>query len=413
MPAGVAAYEGPPPARERRIEMKIGGIAAALFIIGVGTAGPVLAAEQPYDLAVILPLTGPSALLGHGQQESLELAEKVVNAQGGINGRPLHLVYYDDSANPQISVQIASELIADHPPVFLGPVIAATCLAVAPLLKDGPVSYCLGTAIHPEAGSTMFSASVSTEDLLAGVVRYFHGRGWSRLGMVITNDASGQDGERSFDKALAAPDMQDVKIIERVRFAPTDVSIGAQVERLRAANPQALLAWPTGASLGTAFRGMAQANFEPPTAVSTANMLYSVMAQFKSILPHELYFGSSLAAAQSDRLKFSPGSEKARQTVDAAFEATGHLPDGGAANSWDPLMIVVDALRHTGSDSTAVKIKDYVSHLQDFDGISGHYDFVRHPQRGLGPENAVVVRWNEDKGIFEMVTAPGGGPLEP
>ena len=47
-------------------------------------------AATPYVIDVVMPLTGGAAFLGKGEQRSLQLAEKVVNASGGIDGAPLH-----------------------------------------------------------------------------------------------------------------------------------------------------------------------------------------------------------------------------------------------------------------------------------------------------------------------------------
>ncbi len=70
-------------------------------------------------------------------------------------------------------MQLANDLIAQKPAVMLGSSLVATCRAIAPLMKDGPVDYCLSPGIHPDAGSYVFTASVSTLDLANALVRYF------------------------------------------------------------------------------------------------------------------------------------------------------------------------------------------------------------------------------------------------
>ena len=73
------------------------------------------AAADPYDLNVILSLTGGASFLGKAEQQSLQLAEKWVNENGGIQGRPLHLVFHDDQSSPQVAVQLASQVVAGAP----------------------------------------------------------------------------------------------------------------------------------------------------------------------------------------------------------------------------------------------------------------------------------------------------------
>src|ERR1035437_9465869 len=143
-------------------------VPAALLATSL-TGGRPAAAEEPFDLNVMIPLTGNAAFLGQEEQQFLKLLEGQVNREGGINGRPLRLVFRDDQTNPQVSVQVANEVIAQHPPIFLGPSIVAECSAIAPLLGDGPVEYCFSPGVHPASGSNVFSVSTSTEDMMAAL----------------------------------------------------------------------------------------------------------------------------------------------------------------------------------------------------------------------------------------------------
>ena len=56
-------------------------------------------AADPYEINVILPLTGNIAFVGTTQQQSLKALEAYVNRTGGINGRPLSFVISDDQGD--------------------------------------------------------------------------------------------------------------------------------------------------------------------------------------------------------------------------------------------------------------------------------------------------------------------------
>ena len=74
----------------------------------------------------------------------------------------------------------------------------------------------------------------------------------------MSTDATGQDGDRAIDRALALPDLKDMTIVARGHFNPSDVTVLAQLERIKAAEPQAMISWTTGAAMGTLMKGMAQ-----------------------------------------------------------------------------------------------------------------------------------------------------------
>lgn len=389
------------------------GTACALPLLSL----PALAAQatvvEPYEIQVILPLTGTGAFLGQGEQQGLQLAEHLFNQEGGLNGRPVHFVIHDDQTNPQVDVQLAAELIARHDPVLLGPAVSASCRAVLPLMHDGPVDYCYSPTINPDPGSYVFSASVQQEGLVETVVRYFHTRGWKKLALIASTDATGQEGEKGADRAITLPGLEDMRIVERVHYNPADVSVAAQIERIRAAQPQAVIAWTTGTPVGTVLKGLAQAGYEIPLAVGSGNVIYAFMRQYASVLPKELYFAIDQGTARGDGLKLDPAVAAAKRKYVDAFQAIGLWPDTGTATMWDATMIVVDALRRLGPTATAAQVRDHIAHLKAYAGIYGIYDFEKFPQRGVGQRDTVIVRWNAEKAMFEAMSQPGGDEVIP
>lgn len=75
---------------------------------------PLRAADEPYDVYIMLPLTGPAAFLGRDEAPAAQALEKYVNAHGGIKGRPLHFVILDDASNPATAIQLANQIIAKN-----------------------------------------------------------------------------------------------------------------------------------------------------------------------------------------------------------------------------------------------------------------------------------------------------------
>ena len=73
------------------------GLLLAIVLLGA-TIVPSSAADEPYEVNVILSLTGQAAFLGRDEGVPILAAEKYVNAHGGIKGRPLHMVVMDDQS---------------------------------------------------------------------------------------------------------------------------------------------------------------------------------------------------------------------------------------------------------------------------------------------------------------------------
>src|SRR5271170_467032 len=210
------------------------GIAAAMCLIPALTAN----AADTYDIDVVLPITGTFAFVGTTHQKELQVLEGIVNKHGGIQGRPVHFVFHDDTSNPETSLQIHQAILAKHPAVVLGSSLGALCQATTPLyLNNGPVNYCFSPVITPAKGGYVYSASVSGRDLIAATIRYFHGRGWKRFATLNTTDASGQIGDHDIATALQMPEFKDMTLVTAEHFSAADTSVTAQVSKIKALNP--------------------------------------------------------------------------------------------------------------------------------------------------------------------------------
>ena len=93
-------------------------------------------ASEPIVIGVPLPLSGKQMEDGRMMKESFEMARKAINQQGGVNGRPLHLVYADDQGKESIGEKIVKELVNNSKVVMLvGGHTSAPTYAMAKVAK--------------------------------------------------------------------------------------------------------------------------------------------------------------------------------------------------------------------------------------------------------------------------------------
>jgi branched-chain amino acid transport system substrate-binding protein len=370
---------------------------------------PARAAEEPYDFYAILSLTGPAAFLGHGEQVSLTALERYVNATGGIKSRPIHFVVEDDQSNPATAVQLANQMFAKGIPAFIGPSFGATCTALQPLVNNGPVMYCLANVIHPPNGSYAFSANPSTKDFTAAAFRYLKAKGVRKIALLTSTDASGQDGEQVALQDLSSPEFRDLQLVANEHFAVGDLTIAAQIARIKAAGAQAIDAWTTGTPFGTVLRGVQEGGWGGIVMTNGGNINKTQMEQYAQFIPHDMIFTAP------PYLALETSSPKVRAAKTAFLEQMRAIgvpaPDQTTLIAWDPMLIMVDALRHIGPSATATQIRDYMLALHDYAGINGMYDFRRGDQRGVDPLSSPIVRWNKASGEFVTISKPGGAPL--
>jgi branched-chain amino acid transport system substrate-binding protein len=360
------------------------------------------------EIPVVLPLTGGAAFLGQGERNALQLVEKVVNTGSAA---PIHFAFHDDQSSPQVAVQLASQIKAQNPPVMLGSAIVAMCNAMAPLMQDGPVMYCLSPGVHPAPGSKVFTAFISTHDLARALVRYYRGRGFTKLAMITSTDASGQDGRLGFEEAMKLPENSGMSIVTAVQFNPTDVSVAAQIQQIKSSPAQAVIAWTTGSPMGTVLKGIAQSGMELPVGTTDANMTNAQMQQYAAFMPAEMLFMSSEWPPHGAEVTLDPKVAAAQAPMFEAYKDAGVSPDISAALAWDAGIMAVDAVRKGGAGVTAEQVRATIAGISGWGGINGIYDFTKVPQRGLDENDAVVTRWQLDKKLWTIVSKPGGAPL--
>jgi len=372
-----------------------------------------LGADIPstFDIDVVLSMTGPSTYVGRIDHDVLTVLEATVNKDGGVRGRSVRFVFHDDRSDPQAAVQLTNEILAKHPSIFLGSSSAASCHAMAPLsAAGGPIEYCLSPAIHPARGSYVFSSSMSTPDDLRAVIRFFRESGWKRIGVLTGTDVGGQDIDATLTSLLALSENKGagLEIVSHEHFNLTDLTVRAQLTRIKAMQPQVAILWTSGTPFATVLRDAATIGLGVPVVGSSANMTYEQMRQYAGFLPKDLLFPGPSFLARAAPNKRAGAVQ--RQFVDA-LTAAGLQPDFVSSTAWDPGLITITALRSLGVNATAQQLRTYIADLHGFNGISGEYDFRSSSERGLTDKDVMIMRWDSQKKGWTAVSELGGKPL--
>ena len=94
-------------------------------------------AADPIRIGLSLSLTGPTAPAGKQVQVGLEIWRDDVNQKGGLLGRPVELVYYDDQANPANAPGIYAKLLSiDKVDLLIGPYSTNVIAAAMPTIMQ-------------------------------------------------------------------------------------------------------------------------------------------------------------------------------------------------------------------------------------------------------------------------------------
>jgi branched-chain amino acid transport system substrate-binding protein len=376
-----------------------------LVALCIPTATSVIAAE-PVDVHVVLEQTGAFAFFGAKQVEALHAIEGLVNSTGGIQGRPVRFVLHDAATNPQVAVQLVTQLKAQNVPAIIGPSLSTDCAAVYPIVaQDGPVLYCFSPVVAPPAGGFAFRAGPSIDVTIPVYVRYFLSRGHKNIALLLGTDPSGTDFNQTLDRTLTRPEFRDVKIVARERFNLADLSVAAQVANIKAAHPDVILTYSNGTPFGTLLHAFYDAGLEVPIFGSGANMNVEQLRQYSAFMPKDLFF-SGVEGLVLD--KAAPAAVQRQQALMfRTMQAAGLRVQLGHQLTWDPTMIIISALRKLGPNATAQSVHDYIANLRGWAGVQGMYNFAAGDQLGLGQNGAAMFHYLPETSSWELVaTSP-------
>jgi len=129
------------------------------FCAGSATMG---AAGEPIRIGVIAPLTGPVAIFGIAVRNGVELYANMFNEAGGVDGRMIELIIYDDRGLPTEALNAYNRLVnLDEVVAFIGPVTSGATFGVAEASAEDNIPGITATATHPDVtihGNNYFRA---------------------------------------------------------------------------------------------------------------------------------------------------------------------------------------------------------------------------------------------------------------
>ncbi len=189
-------------------------------------------------------LEGPARALGRGMKAGLELAFAEANAEGGVHGRRLELVSYDDGYEPEKAIANTRRLIErDGVFALVGEVGTPTSKAVVPLAVEAGVPFLapftgaqlLREPFRREVVNVRASYFQETETLVDHFVR---GKGYTRIAVFYQDDSYGRAGREGVRRAL---ERRGTSIAGEGTYERNTLRVKRGLVAVRRSRPQAVI----------------------------------------------------------------------------------------------------------------------------------------------------------------------------
>jgi len=364
----------------------------AVFLLAMGAAGE---AADPIKLGAFFDLTGPSAAIGTPTKLVAEMVVKKINGEGGIGGRPLQLVIADDEGDPTKAALIAKKFIeADKVTAIIGPTRTDTGMAAKPIIEQNkvPTFMCVGgdPVISVPPFQWTFKSPQRTSVAVRKTFAYLQKKGIQKIAIITSADGFGRDGKNWLDKL--APE-HGLKIAIGESFQATDSDMTAQLVKIKAASPEAIICWTIGKAGSIVAKNVRQLAIKTP--------LFQCHG-----LPDPIYIKLAGEASEGNAMPSTklmvagqlPASDPQKKTIlefirlytevykyDQQFPINTH-----SGYAWDAIYIVANALKKAGTDNQ--KLRDAIEATKGYVGVSGVYNLTPEDHNGLGTDSMVMVR---------------------
>jgi len=200
------------------------------------------AAAGDVVVGAVTPLTGKLAVYGEGFQKAMNLALDEVNAEGGINGTPMKILFEDNNSTSKGSVSAIQKLITiDKLPVIFGPAASSNFLAVCPIAQQNKTILFgaeSAAADITKCGSYVFR--VFPSDLLQGigVAQLANSLGYKEVVLTYINN---DWGVGLADVFKAQFKKEGGKILDEFAHEEGKTDYRSEILRIKRLNPKAIV----------------------------------------------------------------------------------------------------------------------------------------------------------------------------
>ena len=355
------------------------------------------AGGDPIKIGSLFSVTGPPAVVGDKMRKGLQLAVDELNAAGGVEGRPLEVVFYDPAGDTNKAVDQTRRLIGrdDVDVVVGGGSQSGIALAMQPLLQRADKLFMATEGareiVQPaDERATTFKSTFNDTVVLQRTADFWRARGVRGVGFLPDTSGFGESAKAELEGL--APDAGIA--VESESFDPTATNLTPQLTNLRRASPQAYLAWTTTPAATTFLKNAQQ--------LGLGRSLLQL--GFGSADP--AFFAQAGAAARGallsagklpiyDRL---PDSDPQKATIARfveAYEARYDEPANVfAAQAYDGVQLVAQAIRAAGGDLSGRTLASALEGLGSYQGVNGDFRYTAEDHSGLGVDAVAVSEWD-------------------
>lgn len=336
-------------------------------------------AGEPVKIGAIFPISGQYAPMGGPMNNAALLVQETVNASGGIAGRPLQFIIYDDEANQAKSLQLTDKLISqDKVVAILGPIPTANAQADTEVAEKAkvPMLYTNPTVSIWEGKTYIFQINHDDAKQAEALLNYID-QVLKKKSIAILHDANPY-GTLGAQVASASAQKRGIKVTADEKYAGTDTDVTPQLTKIKNSGAEVLVLWGVPPVPSIATKQLRQLGSTIP--ILGADAMFSPAYISLAGEPSEGTY--SVTALNSD----NPNEVQAK-LVKPYSAKYGTVPTIHASFVWDGTYLLKAAIEKSGGKTDADSIVQGLISNPTFVGVMGPRNYTAKDHNGLSADS--------------------------
>jgi branched-chain amino acid transport system substrate-binding protein len=321
--------------------------------------------EDAVKVGFIGPLTGASAVYGQWEKNGLELALSEINSDKSIDGKNLEIIYEDSGGDTTRAISAAQKLIdSDKVSIIFGG-LSNEVLGVAPIAEKNKVilfSPAAGSEKIRQAGDYVFRNRESGEIHGKAMAEFVYNLGFKKAAVIFANADNGISYKNGFVnkyKELGG------EIAYEESYTKGELDYKTILLKMQSKYPEAVYLPGYGNDIGLILKQAKELKMD---------------YRFFSVPGIEVPELFNISGNASENIIYSlsvfdPKNPEIINYTQSYKEKYGEESEFIAANSYDGLKIIANAIKFCNGDKNTSCIRDYLYGLKDYAGVGGLTSF--------------------------------------
>ncbi|WP_076864300.1 ABC transporter substrate-binding protein [Bradyrhizobium mercantei] len=354
-------------------------VAIALLGLAVAaTTGHAAWAQKKYDTGAsdteikignIVPYSGPASAYGV-VGKAMTAVFKKVNDDGGINGRKINFISYDDAYSPPKAVEQARKLVESDEVLFLfGTLGTASNTAIQKYLNAKKVPQ-----LFVATGATKWNDPKTFPWTMGWLPSYqsesriyakylLKEKPAAKVAVLYQNDDMGKDYLKGLEDGFAS---DPARIAAKESYEVAEPTIDSHVVRLKSSNPDVIIFFTTPKFGAQAIKKLGEMNWKPVTIVSNVSASTATVMRPAGLDNAQGVISAAYAKDASDPQWKDDAGMKAFDELLAKYMPDTNRVDASAMTGYNMATTMVEVLRRCGDDLTRANVMKQAASLKQF-----------------------------------------------